>query len=103
GVARFEVVEDEARIVRSIFAWIGLDRLSLREVCRRLQRMGYKSPRGLRHWNATTLHGMLDNPAYIGRAVLGRSRIIPAGPRPRLVRRNSPPRAECHPARCRSA
>ena len=91
GVARFEVVEDEARIVRSIFAWIGLDRLSLREVCRRLQRMGYKSPRGLRHWNATTLHGMLDNPAYIGRAVLGRSRIIPAGPRPRLVRRNSPP------------
>src|SRR5882762_9573164 len=53
GVARFEVVEDEARIVRSIFAWIGLDRLSLREVCRRLQRMGYKSPRGLRHWNAS--------------------------------------------------
>src|ERR1700724_3812950 len=91
GVARFEVVEDEARIVRSIFAWIGLDRLSLREVCRRLQRMGYKSPRGLRHWNASTLHVMLDNPAYIGRAVLGRSRIIPAGPRPRLVRRNSPP------------
>jgi site-specific DNA recombinase len=91
GVARFEVVEDEARIVRSIFAWIGLDRLSLREVCRRLQRMGYKSPRGLRHWNVTTLHGMLDNPAYIGRAVLGRSRIVPAEPRPRLVRRNSPP------------
>jgi site-specific DNA recombinase len=91
GVARFEVVEDEARIVRAIFAWIGLDRLSLREVCRRLQRMGYKSPRGLRNWNATTVHGMLENPAYIGRAVLGRSRIIPAGPRPRLVRRNSPP------------
>ena len=25
GVARFDVVEDEARIVRLIFAWIGLD------------------------------------------------------------------------------
>jgi site-specific DNA recombinase len=91
GVARFEIIEDEARIVRSIFTWVGLDRLSLREVCRRLQRMGCKSPRGLRHWHATTLHGMLDNPAYIGRAVLGRSRMVPAGPRPRLVRRNSPP------------
>ena len=36
GVARFEVIEDEGRIVREIFAWIGLERVSLREVCRRL-------------------------------------------------------------------
>jgi site-specific DNA recombinase len=91
GVARFEVVDDEARIVRSIFGWIGLDRLSLRDVCRRLQQMGCKSPRGLRHWSATTVRSMLGNPAYIGRAVLGRSRIIAAGPRPCLLRRNSPP------------
>jgi site-specific DNA recombinase len=91
GVARFEVVDDEARIVRSIFGWIGLDRLSLRDVCRRLQQMGCKSPRGLRHWSATTLRSILGNPAYIGRAVLGRSRIVAAGPRPCLLRRNSPP------------
>src|SRR5712692_3795305 len=50
GVARFEIVEDEARIVRCIFEWVGRDRLSLSEVCRRLQRMGCRSPRGLRHW-----------------------------------------------------
>src|SRR5271166_3810555 len=36
GVARFEIAEDEAHIVRLVFSWIGLDRLSLREVCRRL-------------------------------------------------------------------
>src|SRR6202048_415448 len=76
GVARFEIVDDEARIVHSIFGWIVLDRLSLRDVCRRLQRMGCKSPRGLRRWSATTLRSMLANPAYIGRAVLGRSRIV---------------------------
>src|SRR5712691_8585047 len=29
GVARFDVAEDEARVVRSIFAWVGIDRLSL--------------------------------------------------------------------------
>jgi site-specific DNA recombinase len=89
GVARLEIVEDEARLVRFIFAWVGIDRLSLREVGRRLQQMGCRSPRGLRHWGATTIHGILDNPAYIGRAVLGRSRVVPAEPRARLLRRNA--------------
>ena len=89
GVARFEIVEDEADIVRRIFAWVGLDRLSLREVCRRLQQMGCRSRRGLTRWNATTIGGMLINPAYIGRAMLGRSRVVPAEPRLRLMRRNS--------------
>src|SRR5438874_10825812 len=89
GVARFEIVEDEADIVRRIFAWVALDRLSLREVCRRLQQMGCRSRRGLTRWNVTTIGGMLTNPAYIGRAVLGRSRVVPAEPRLRLMRRNS--------------
>ncbi|MGH8515249.1 MAG: recombinase family protein, partial [Gammaproteobacteria bacterium] len=47
GAARFEIVEDEAEIVRRIFAWVGLNRLSLSEVGRRLQQMGCRSPRGL--------------------------------------------------------
>jgi site-specific DNA recombinase len=89
GVARFEIVEDEADIVRRIFAWVALDRLSLREVCRRLQQMGCRSPRGLAYWGGTTIRDMLSNPAYIGRAVLGRSRVVPTEPRSRLRRRNS--------------
>ena len=88
GVARFEIVQDEADIVRRVFGWVGRDRLSLREVCRRLQKMGRKSPRGLARWCGTTIRDMLTNPAYIGRAVLGRSRIAPAEPRLRLRRRN---------------
>ena len=91
GVARFEIIADEADIVRCIFAWIGRDRLSMREVCRRLQSGGCRSPRGLRHWGITTIRGLLANPAYIGRAVLGRSRVVPAEPRLRLIRRNSRP------------
>jgi site-specific DNA recombinase len=89
GVARFEVVDDEALIVRRIFAWVGLDRLSLRAVCRRLRQMGYRTPRGLVHWNPTTIRSMLDNPTYIGRAVLGRSRCLPARLRWRPIRRNA--------------
>src|SRR3954464_9896711 len=50
GVARFEVVPEEARWVRLIFAWVGLDRLSLREVCRRLQQAGCRTRAGATRW-----------------------------------------------------
>ena len=43
GVARFEVLEEEVCIVRLIFAWVGLERTSIREVCRRLERMGCRT------------------------------------------------------------
>ncbi len=82
GVARFEVVEDEAHIVQLIFSWIGLDRLSLREVCRRLHQMGCRTRRGSIYWHASTIRGMLDNPAYMGRAAFGRAHFL--APRPRL-------------------
>ena len=82
GVARFEVAEDEAHIVRLVFSWIGLDRLSLREVCRRLHHMGVRTRRGSTYWYASTIRGMLDNPAYMGRAAFGRAHFL--APRPRL-------------------
>ena len=91
GVARFEVVEDEARVVRLIFAWVGHDRLSIREVCRRLHQMGCRTQRGLTHWSPATIKGMLDNPAYIGRAMLGRTRVSPADTQVRSSRRNARP------------
>jgi hypothetical protein len=40
GTACFEVVPEEVRVVRQIFAGVSLERLSLREVCRRLQHAG---------------------------------------------------------------
>src|SRR5882757_5613302 len=89
GVARFEVVEEEAHIVRLIFAWIGLERASMREVCRRLERMGCRTRQDAARWYASTIHGMLDNPAYIGRAVFGRVHNGPARPRSRPFARNS--------------
>src|SRR6266853_473452 len=91
GVARFEVVEAEAHIVRLIFAWVGLDRMSLREVCRRLQQMGCRTRKGTTHWYASTIRGMLDNPAYIGRAAFGRARFLPPRPRLRPIRGHQKP------------
>src|SRR5689334_1359279 len=93
GVARFDVIPEEARLVRLIFAWIGLDRLSLREVCRRLRQAGCESRRGRARWYASTVRGMLTNTAYIGRAVHGHSRCLPARPRLRPIRGHPHPSA----------
>jgi site-specific DNA recombinase len=86
GIARFEVVPEEARVVRLVFAWIGLDRLSLREVGRRLQRAGCRTRSGAPRWWASTLHGMIENPAYTGTAMYGRFHAVEPKPRLRPVR-----------------
>ena len=86
GVARFEVAEDEAHIVRLVFSWISLDRLSLREVCRRLHHIGFRTRRGSTYWYASTIRGMLSNPAYMGRAAFGRAHFLAARPRLRPIR-----------------
>ncbi len=88
GTARVEVVEDEARMVRQLFAWVGVERVSLREAGRRLQALGCPTRTGLGHWDATTLCGMLRNPAYRGSAMFGRTRVVvPAPAALRPVRR----------------
>jgi site-specific DNA recombinase len=89
GTARFEVVPEEARVVRLVFAWVGLDRLSLREVCRRLQRAGCRTRSGTPRWWASTLHGMIENPAYTGTAMYGRFHAVEPKPRLRPVRNRS--------------
>ena len=94
GSASLEVVEDEARMVRQVFTWIGVERISLREACRRLQALGCPTRTGREAWDATTLCGMLRNPAYQGTAMFGRTRAIPpAQDRLRPIRgRPHPPR-----------
>ena len=37
GEARYQVLAEEARVVRKIFEWVGQERCSIGEVCRRLQ------------------------------------------------------------------
>jgi hypothetical protein len=47
GVARFEVVEDEAHIVRLIFAWVSLDRTEYARSVPALASDGLSDPAGL--------------------------------------------------------
>jgi site-specific DNA recombinase len=66
GVARVEVVPEPARFVRLMFAWVGLDRLSLREVCRRLKDAGVLTATGQARWDPTSIARILRNPAHRG-------------------------------------
>ncbi len=76
GAAAYAVVEEEARVVRQVFDWVGREGCSLREVGRRLEKMGIRTPTGLSRWNPATLGGMIKNTAYCGQAGFGKSRLV---------------------------
>jgi site-specific DNA recombinase len=80
GVASYEIVPDHAEIVRQVFQWVGRDRLSLGEVRRRLECQGVPSPQGKPRWQRTSLWSLLKNPAYVGRAAFGKTRVGPRRP-----------------------
>jgi site-specific DNA recombinase len=89
GQARYEVVAEQARVVQQIFAWVGRERLALREVCRRLEQQGEPSPAGQPYWHPSTVANLLRNPAYQGRAAWGKRRRLPRRGRLRPARGQS--------------
>ncbi len=86
GEACYQVVLEQARIVQQIFEWVGRDRISLREACRRLESQKIPSLRGKTWWDRTTVWGILKNPAYKGLAAFGKTRIGELRPRLRQQR-----------------
>jgi site-specific DNA recombinase len=86
GVARFEIVLDEARVVRQVFYWVGQERATIGEVVRRLTAAGERTRMGRTVWDRTTVWDMLKNPAYVGLAAFGKTQAGPLGPRLRAQR-----------------
>ena len=74
GEARYQVVAEEARVVRKIFEWVGQERCSIGEVCRRLRRDGVPTRTGKSAWDRSTVWLILKNPAYRGTAAFGKTR-----------------------------
>jgi site-specific DNA recombinase len=74
GEARYQVVAEEARVVRKIFEWIGRERCSIGEVGRRLQRDGIPTRTGKSAWDRSVVWLILKNPAYKGTAAFGKTR-----------------------------
>jgi site-specific DNA recombinase len=86
GEARWEIDPDEARVVRQIFAWVGEQRLTLGEVCRRLSAAGERTRQGRTRWARSTISTILAHPAYKGTAAFGRTRVGPPQRRQRVPR-----------------
>ncbi len=74
GQARYEVIEEQARVVRRMFDWIGAQRVSIQEVTRRLAKAGESTRKGNSYWDRGTIWGILKNPAYKGEALFGKTR-----------------------------
>lgn len=78
----YKVNKQETAVVKMIFQWIAVERITLRETVRRLQELGItprKSKRGV--WNTSTLTNLLRNETYIGNAHYNKSTaVIPEKP-----------------------
>jgi site-specific DNA recombinase len=90
GQARYQVVAEEARVVREVFEWIGQERCSIGEVCRRLRREAVPTRTGKPAWDRTTIWLMLKNPAYKGTAAFGKTRSGPLKPQRLRPQRGRP-------------
>ena len=86
GQARYDIVAEEARVVRQIFTWVGEERLTIGEVCRRLIQAQEVTRTGKTVWDRSVVWGILKNPAYMGAAAFGKTRQGPLRPRLRAQR-----------------
>ncbi|GFR12079.1 uncharacterized protein TNCT_354051 [Trichonephila clavata] len=75
GQALFEINEEEADVVRKVFLWVGRERASIGEVCRRLNTMSIITRTGKKCWDRSVIWGMLKNPAYKGQAAFGKTKV----------------------------
>jgi len=87
GMAAYVVVPEQAAVVSQIFEWVGRDRLSIGEVCRRLKQQGTLSPSGNCSWDHSSVWSLLKNPAFYGRAAFGKTRVGERRPQQRAARR----------------
>jgi site-specific DNA recombinase len=81
--AQYVIDFAQAKTVRQIFHWVGVERLSIGEVVRRLDAAGIATATGKAHWDRSVIWGMLQNPAYKGRAAFGKTQ-AKAPPLPRV-------------------
>jgi site-specific DNA recombinase len=89
GQARYELIMEEARVVRQVFDWVVNEQLSIGEVRRRLQKAGEITRSGKTVWDRTSIWGILKNPAYKGSAAYGKTKSGPMRPRLRAQRGRS--------------
>jgi site-specific DNA recombinase len=84
SAAYYEIIESEAQVVRRIFRLFTRESESIGAIARQLSEEGVPTRTGKRRWDRSTIWGILRNPAYMGRAAFGKTRIAD---RPKKVTR----------------
>lgn len=73
--AYYEIVEEQAAIVRKVYRWYTADGLSIAAIMRRLNEQRVPTRKGLLRWERSTVWAMLRNPAYKGLACFGKTKL----------------------------
>jgi len=86
GEAAYQIILEEAKVVREVFEWVGRDGYSMGKVCKCLKQKQIPTRTGKQCWDRSVIWAMLKNPAYKGMAAFGKTRIGEMKPRLRTQR-----------------
>lgn len=76
--AGVRVERAEAVLVAQLFDWYLEPQATVYRLAKRLTDLQVATPTGKPRWNAASVRGILPNPAYAGRALTNRTRVVPA-------------------------
>lgn len=74
--AYYEVIEQEAEIVRTVYRLYTEDGLSINAIARWLNDCNIPPRKKISRWERSTIWAMLRNPAYKGKACFGKTQIV---------------------------
>ena len=77
SAAYYEVIENQARIVRMVYELYTVQGRSIGAITRHLNEQQVPTCKGLGRWERSTVWAMLRNPAYKGAACFGKTAIAP--------------------------
>ena len=72
--AYYEIIEEQAIIVRKVYDWYTVEGLSMAAITRRLNEQSIPTRKRISRWERTTVWAMLRNPAYKGLACFGKTK-----------------------------
>jgi site-specific DNA recombinase len=76
--AGVRIEEQEAALVRRLFAWYVEDGLTLFAIAKRLTEQGIPTAQGKAIWRPSSVRAILTNPAYTGTTYGNQKRLVPA-------------------------
>jgi site-specific DNA recombinase len=77
AAAYYQVVEEEAEVVRLVYHQYTVEHLSIGAITRLLNKQGVPTRKRISRWERSTVWAMLRNPAYKGTACFGKTEIKP--------------------------